>query len=420
MEVVVNQKAQDTPVLWTNKNFLFLFIATLFSGLGLSLFVFSQSWYVVQVLDLEASLGLIFIASSVPRIIFMVIGGAVADRFSKNKIMFISDFTRGLLAVGLVVWLFVGTISLWSFVTFALVFGILDAFFWPASSSLLPSIVHKDNLTRANSVISMIGQGMFIAGPMIAGFVIALGSYKLVFSVTAILLIIASFLILLIRVNKKAVIDVEVEGEKGKEPSMLQSIKEGLAYAKNTPFIMGLMFFAIFLNFFMIGPLQMGLPLFVKNVLHGTTLDYSYIEGSLAGGMLIGSVIIGILNVNKRRGQVSLLAVMLSGVAFMLFSFTTSLWQSILACGLFGASLSVVNVPVISAMQSFVKEEMIGRVMSLLSMASMGLIPVSLAVTSLILTFNVEINYIMLAGAALSILFALIVYIKVPALRTFD
>jgi MFS family permease len=420
MEAIVTKKSKEAHAIWKEKNFLFLLIATFFSGLGLSLFTFSEAWYVVQVLDLEASLGLVFIASSVPRIIFMIIGGAVADRFSKNKIMFISDFTRGLLATGLVVWLFIGTVSLWSFVVFALVFGILDAFFWPASSSLLPSIVRKENLTRANSLIQMTGQGMFVIGPMIAGFIIALGSYKLVFSITAALLIAASILILLIRVKKKVENSAKIKAEPVQEQNMLQSIKEGFLYAKSSPFIIALMLFAVFLNLFVMGPLQMGLPLFVKNVLNGSTLDYSYIEGALASGMLVGSVIIGVLNVNKKRGKVVLFAVMFQGLAFILFSFTSVLWHSIVAIFLLGASFSIVNVPIISAIQSSVMEEMIGRIMSLLILASMGLIPLSFAITSFILTFNVSINHIMFTGAILTIFLAIVVYIKVPSLRVYD
>ncbi|WP_267879694.1 MFS transporter [Caldalkalibacillus mannanilyticus] len=125
----------EEVTLFKQKHFLFLWIAGLFSSLSVSFFMFSQSWYVVEVLKLEASLGLIFIAASVPRLLFMALGGVIADRMSRSLIMFISDMTRALLIVGLVVLLVLDMISLWTFVGFALVFGVLDAFFWPASGA---------------------------------------------------------------------------------------------------------------------------------------------------------------------------------------------------------------------------------------------------------------------------------------------
>ncbi len=71
--------------LLKNTNFLFLWAATLFSSFALAFFTFSQTWYIAKTLNLEASLGVVFVALSVPRLIFMIIGGAVADKFPKKK-----------------------------------------------------------------------------------------------------------------------------------------------------------------------------------------------------------------------------------------------------------------------------------------------------------------------------------------------
>lgn len=418
MEAVVEQQQREvSPAIWKNRNFLLLWIAGLCSSFGLAIFMFSEAWYVVEVMGLEASLGLVFIASSVPRVLFMMIGGAVADRFSKNFIMFLSDILRAGVAIALVLWLVFGDVTIWSFVTFALIFGVLDAFFWPASGGLLPSLVNKEQLTRANSVIQMTSQSSFIVGPMLAGAVIALGSYVLAFSVTAALLIVASIAVLLIRTSKKK---AEVGDSDAGSSDLLKSIKEGIAYVKESAFLMALILFAVFINLFMVGPLQMGLPLFVKNVLGGNSLDFSYLEGTLAGGMLVGSILIGVLNVQKKRGLLVIAAVGINGIFFSLFSFTNELWQSLALIALLGSTFSIINIPIIAAIQSTIKEEMMGRVMSLLSMASLGLVPVSFALTSLFLSMGVDITKIMLAGGTLIIILSVIIFSKVPGLRNFD
>ncbi|WP_053216278.1 MFS transporter [Guptibacillus hwajinpoensis] len=402
---------EQVPSIFKNRNFLFLWAAALLSSFGISFFLFSESWYIVNVLNLEASLGFIYIASSVPRIIFMVISGTVADRLSKTKIMFMSDFSRSILLGGLVLWFVFGDITLWTFVGVAFVFGILDAFFWAAESAVIPSIIHKDNLTRGNSIIQMTNQASFILAPMLAGLIIAFGNYEIVFATTAVMLLVASVLIYLIRVPLSSSSDSLTE------KSFWSSFKEGVQYVRNSRPLMLIVLTTIFLNLFLVGPMTMGLPLFVKSVLEGNAVYFSLLEAALAGGMLIGAIVIGVLNVSRNRGHIALVALLIAGLAFMGFSFAETLWLSMVMLGVFGACLSCCNIPFISAVQSMIEESMLGRVMGLISLASMGLIPVSYVITSLVLSMGISINTIMSAGAILLVLYSTFVYAKFTELR---
>ncbi|WP_241655844.1 MFS transporter [Halobacillus litoralis] len=401
------------PSIFKNRNFLLLWGAALLSSFGISFFLFSQSWYVVNVLGLEASLGILYIAVSIPRVLFMIISGTVADRYSKTKIMFLSDFIRGLLLIGLVAWFLFGGITLWTFVTFAFFFGILDAFFWAAESAVIPSIVHKENLTRGNSVIQMTNQTSFILAPMLAGIIIAFGNYEIVFVTTAVMLIIASSLIFLMRVPKG-------NDEEGEEKEFWETFKEGLLYVKQSRVLLIIVLTTVFLNLFLVGPMTMGLPLFVKNILDGTSVDFSLLEAGLAGGMLVGSVVIGVLNLKKNRCKVALLSLIFTGIAFAGLSFTTEIWMSILVLGIFGISLSVTNIPFIAFVQSLIEEKMLGRVMGLISLASMGLIPVSYLLTSGVLALGISIDHIMAVGGTLVSLYAAFIYLKFKELREID
>ncbi|MDP4553563.1 MFS transporter [Alkalihalobacillus macyae] len=402
---------EQVPSIFKNRNFLFLWAAALLSSFGISFFLFSESWYIVNVLNLEASLGFIYIASSVPRIIFMVISGTVADRVSKTKIMFVSDFSRSILLGGLVLWFVFGDITLWTFVGVAFVFGILDAFFWAAESAVIPSIIHKDNLTRGNSIIQMTNQASFILAPMLAGLIIAFGNYEIVFATTAVMLLVASVLIYLIRVPLSSSSDSITE------KSFWSSFKEGVQYVRNSRPLMLIVLTTIFLNLFLVGPMTMGLPLFVKSVLGGNAVDFSLLEASLAGGMLIGAIVIGVFNVSRNRGHIALLALIVAGLAFIGFSFAETLLLSMVMLVIFGACLSCCNIPFISAVQGMIEESMLGRVMGLISLASMGLIPVSYVITSLVLSMGISINTIMSAGAILLVLYSTFVYVKFTELR---
>ncbi|RNA69264.1 MFS transporter [Alteribacter keqinensis] len=414
MAVKVQTGSETERRLFKEKNFVFLWLAGLFSSMSMSVFLFSQSWFVVQSLGLEASLGLIFIASTIPRLLFMAIGGVIADRISRTKIMFISDITRALLVGGLVLFLITDLINLWTLVFFALLFGVLDAFFWPASGSILPTLVKSKHLTRANSIIQMTNQMAMIFGPMIAGFVIVLIGFTGSFTLTSVLLLLASVFVAFIKLAGKTSSNHAEESA----PSLLQQLKQGIVYVKTSDQLSALLITTAFLNLFIVGPLMMGLPLFVSNVLQGTTLDFSFLEGAFAAGMVAGSITIAVLNVNKKRGFIAMLSVLGMSVALLVLSQTFLLWQSMLAIFILGITFSFCNIPLISAIQDMCDKNMIGRVMSLLTMSSMGLTPVSFAITSLLLSIGVSIHYIMVTGAFLVMILVLFVFVKLPAVKT--
>ncbi|EJP87350.1 MFS transporter [Bacillus cereus] len=398
--------------LLKNTNFLFLWAATLFSSFALAFFTFSQTWYIAKTLNLEASLGIVFVALSVPRLIFMIIGGALADKFPKKNIMFYSNIIRAILVATILTWFIVGDVTLYTFALFALFFGLADAFFWSADGSILPELVEKSRLTQANSLTQMTNQGSVILGPVLGGILIKFTNYETIFSITILLLIIAAILVQKIQFT----VPEKNETDKG----MFTSIKEGISYVRESPFLSTFLICSAFLNLFLIGPMQVGFPLFVKNVLHGDSLQFSYLEASVGGGMAIGAVIVGLKNINRRRGLFCIIMMLLSGVFFLAINFSTVLWQALLAGMFYGITIAMAIVPLMAMIQSTVKEEMMGRVMSLLMLSSMGFIPLSYAFTSLALGIGIPIVTVMKSGAIAVIVFVLFVAIRVPVVRKFD
>ncbi|AZQ45721.1 MFS transporter [Bacillus sp. GX] len=398
--------------LLKNTNFLFLWAATLFSSFALAFFTFSQTWYIAKTLNLEASLGVVFVALSVPRLIFMIIGGAVADKFPKKNIMFYSNIIRAILVATILTWFIVGDVTLYTFALFALFFGLADAFFWSADGSILPELVEKSRLTQANSLTQMTNQASVILGPVLGGILIKFTNYETIFSITILLLIVAAILVQKIQFT--------MPEQENTDKGMFTSIKEGILYVKESPFLSTFLLCSAFLNLFLIGPMQVGFPLFVKNVLHGDSLQFSYLEASVGGGMAIGAVIVGLKNINRRRGLFCIIMMLLSGVFFLSINFSTVLWQALLAGMFYGITIAMAIVPLMAMIQSTVKEEMMGRVMSLLMLSSMGFIPLSYAFTSIALAIGIPIVTVMKSGAIAVIIFVLFVAIRVPVVRKFD
>ncbi|PGB01401.1 MFS transporter [Bacillus toyonensis] len=403
---------ENTKPLLKNTNFLFLWAATLFSSFALAFFTFSQTWYIAKTLNLEASLGVVFVALSVPRLIFMIIGGAVADKFPKKNIMFYSNIIRAILVATILTWFIVGDVTLYTFALFALFFGLADAFFWSADGSILPELVEKNRLTQANSLTQMTNQASVILGPVLGGILIKFTNYETIFSITILLLIVAAILVQKIQFT--------MSEQKDTDKGMFTSIKEGILYVKESPFLSTFLICSAFLNLFLIGPMQVGFPLFVKNVLHGDSLQFSYLEAAVGGGMAIGAVIVGLKNINRRRGLFCIIMMLLSGIFFLSINFSTVLWQALLAGMFYGITIAMAIVPLMAMIQATVKEEMMGRVMSLLMLSSMGFIPLSYAFTSIALAIGIPIVTVMKSGAIAVIVFVLFVAIRVPVVRKFD
>nr|WP_040402773.1 MFS transporter [Alkalibacillus haloalkaliphilus] len=389
-----NNTGEGRLPLYRNRSFVLYFLTFLASSLSVAFFLFTVNWYVVDYLRLEAMLGFVFVASSIPRLLFMLIGGAIADRVNKATVMLLSDFTKAVLLVLVIGLLVFDLVSIWVLVGLAFLFGLLDAFFWPASSSLFPKLVDKKQLTRANSIVHTTQRFSVIAGPLIAGVVIGFGSYELMFGLVSIMLLLAAVVDIYLR--RRVGLGQEEQQE---HQSVWRSVIDGLRYVKQSPFLLTLMLTSVSLNLFLSGPLQMGLPIFARNVIGGGEFTYSLLSGLLGVGMLIGAVIVGIININRRRGLVSLVSIVALGVFMVIFSLTGELWISLVAISLVGLTMSIIDVPILSAIQANTDEDYIGRMMSLISFASMGLLPVSFLLTSLFISLGFSVDEIIFVAS---------------------
>lgn len=397
-----------------NRQFVMMWLAGTLSGLALSIYLLTESWYVVRGLGRPEGLGWVLMATTLPRVFLMVIGGVVADRFSKTRVLFVSDFTRCVLVAGMVGLLAAGSLPYGGLMIFAVCFGVLDAFFWPASQSLLPALVAKEQLTRANALVQTTQQVSMVVGPAVAGFAVAYGSFTASFGLAAVFLLLGSIVILFIK--------LESAGSSLSRPatSPLQELQEGLRYARQTRFVFVIMGISLFTNLVLTGPGQISLPVMVDQYLQGNALDLSYLESALAGGMVLGAVSVGWLNLRRRRAVSNIILISLVGVMLALFGQVSTLWQALLVLIPFGAFLSAGNILASSLIQERVEPDKLGRISSLLSTGSMGLIPLSHGLVSIILSMGVPMPWILLVAGVLMTLFMWWVLWQVKMVWTWD
>ncbi len=115
-----------------------------------------------------------------------------------------------------------------------------------------------------------------------------------------------------------------------------------------------------------------------------------------------------------------MIAIGTMAVFYLLLSQASMFWQSMVVLFLIGACMAAANIPIMAVIQSIVEKEMIGRVMSLISISSMGLIPVSYALTSVFLSIGFSISMIMLMGAVPLLIMILYIFLRVPVIFSID
>ncbi|MFD3450556.1 MFS transporter [Microbacteriaceae bacterium 4G12] len=414
MELEQNFAKQQTIVqksILRNSQFLFLWIASTFTGLAFSVYLITESWYVVNQLNMASMLGIVMMMTTIPRVLLMAFGGVMADRFKRSHILFTVNMLRAGILLILVFLVWNSQLNIWWLMAFACSFGILDAFFWPSSNSLIPQIVDKEQITQANSIVQTTNQLSLMIGPALAAFIMKFASFSASFAIAAGLLLISSILVRLVR---------ESAPQQTKQHSFIKDLKEGILYVKGVPFILTIMCTSIVVNFFLVGPLNIGLPILVKQTLKGDILDLSYLESSFAIGMTAGAILTGLIGFRKKRAVISLTLIGVLGIGCALLSQMTTIWYGIIVVSILGICLSISNIISPSLIQELVEPSMMGRVQSLMSTASMGFVPLSFAAVSVLLSSGISISLIMLISCTVLTLFVFGILWRVKIVWTVD
>ncbi|MFC3418653.1 MFS transporter [Salinicoccus hispanicus] len=394
--------------IFKNRTFVLLFIASLFAVIGFSMFLTTTTWYVIRTLDMNGALGMILIAITVPRLVMMTYGGVVADKYKKTTIMFCTNLMQALLLLVLTLLLFNDALTVVWLLVIGGLFGMLDAFFGPASTSMIPKIIEKSKLQKANAYFQGVDQISFIIGPALAGIIMEVSSVTTSFFVAFILVGLSAIFVFPPLIKEAAV-------EKTDSQTPLQNLKEGFSYVKASKFLVVGILVLITMNFFVFGTLQIGMPLIV-DLLGGTPINLSYMEVSLSTGMIAGTLILGKFYI-RRKGQVTLYGLIAALSFYFFFGFLDNL--ILLAALLFfvGFAISFVFVPFFAAAQEITENRMMGRVMSLIFLAMNGFDPIAYAIVSILTSIGVSIQFVIVIFAIIGIMITIVLFFKAKDYR---
>jgi MFS family permease len=401
--------------LWRNGTFAKLWFGTILSALADGAFMILLSWYIVDVTGSEAMLGTTLICFSIPRVLFMLVGGVVADRWSRKWILFSSMVARGAILLffsGALVADQGGWLPYSAYVT-ALLFGTVDAFFWPTRNSILPSLIPREQLPAATSMMEISQQLSMVCGPLAAALLMHTQTYPVMFGSLAISFFAGALLLSAMRLQpspEKAESQATVS-EKPAAAAFLQDILGGIRYSFSVPILCIFLGTSLMVNMVFSGPINMGLPLLVKDLgWEGT--DYSTLGMMMGIGMIVGGAIAGMCQAFRGKFLLLPFLLCLAGMATSSFFYMNHLIFGIVSMTVLGMMISMTNIPIIAYIQSIVPGNLLGRVMSLLSLMSIGMGPVSYSLCSLFLANKlITPAFLMLVGGIAMSLLSLSLYL---------
>jgi len=322
----------------------------------------AQSWLVFTLTGSAFLLGFDSFLGEVPILLFSLIGGVVADRMDRRRLLLTSQYLQMTFALTLAALIYFDRVSVWHILLLSFLTGTAQAFGGPAYQSLIPTLVEKKDISNAIALNSIQFNLARIIGPVIAGLAFtALGA------AACFLLNSVSFLAVIFSLSsfKSRTVPLESRGK------LLDELRTGLSYVRRQPVLQVLSFLAFCSTFFGV-PLITMLPVFAKDVFHLGPRGYSGLLACTGVGAVIGALVVAALGNFPNKGKVALVLQLLFGTMVVLFAFSPVLWLSLTALLLAGIALVAVFALISSLVQLRAPEAMRGRVVSIYMMAFRG------------------------------------------------
>ncbi len=390
---------------FVNKNLKRLWFGQVISQAGDSLYQIALIWLLLEMTGSGTVTGLVTMSSFLPTLLFGLWAGVMADHVDRRNLMMGTDILRAFLVLILPVLFYAGKLNslILGIVTFLI--ATCSAFFNPARDAIIPQLVPKEYLTKANALIQTSWQLAVLLGPLLASFLLkTLGVVNLFFA-DSLSFLVSLALIYSLKITNREMPRAYSENNGGKTgfSRVLSLIGEGINHAMNNRVIFILLVITALDNLVLMGAAMIGTPIFVKTILGKNASIYALIEACYASGMVIGIPLVHFLENRMTNGKMISLGMILDGLTFI-----PLLWIRTTAGAIVTILIHAIFIPMITAgratlIQHFVPANLQGRIFSLNSMAVVGCTALSVSITG-ILADHIPINYIFAGigtGAAL-------------------
>jgi predicted MFS family arabinose efflux permease len=327
--------------------------------------IVAQGWLIYRLSHSAFLLALDQFLGGIPIFLFSLIGGVVADRAERRKILLVSQYVQMSSAILLTILVATGAVHVWQILCLSFVSGLAQAFGGPAYQALIPTLVDKEDIPNAIALNSIQFNLAVTVGPALAGQALAKLGEKWCFGLNAL-----SFLAPVISLS---IISATFLPPATKE-SMFGSLKEGIKFVRRQNSMVALIVLAFCMTALSM-PLRTYIPVFVKDIFHRGPETYGTLLSMMGIGSICGSLAVASRGNILKKGRVALTMIICLGFGIVGFSLSRSLPLSYAMLVVVGASMMAAFATVTSLVQLTTTNEMRGRVMSVYNCAFRGGMP---------------------------------------------
>jgi MFS family permease len=392
------------------RDFRLLWTAMSVSLFGDGIYYVALAWQVYQLEDAPSALAAVGIASSIPLVVFTLFGGVLTDRLDRRKVLIASNVLRGgaITAVGTLS--LTGDLALWHMVVLIAVYGAGDALFGPSFSAIVPDLVPKHLLVQANSLdFLMRPLALRLVGPALGGLVISAANVGVAFLLDAVTFVVASVVI--------ATIPPRPLHREGRPTwrNAVTDLMEGVRFARAHVWLWGTLAAAAVAMLAFAGPVEVLVPHVVKYRLGGGADDLGWVFAAGGTGGVLSSLLMARRGLPRRHVTFMYLAWTVAVGALVGYAFAGAVWQAMVVSFVEHGAASAGMIVWMTLMHNLVPKELMGRVSGLDWQISIGLVPVSFALTGWVAE-HVGVRETLLWGGILSAALSL-AFLFLPGMR---
>jgi MFS family permease len=372
-----------------HRNFRLFFGGQVISLIGTWMQRVALSWLVYRLTDSAFALGLVSFMAQFPSFVLAPVGGVLADRWDRRRLVIVTQVLFMLQAGVLATLVLAGSITVWQIVVLAAILGTITGFDIPARQSLLVELVEgPEDLANAIALNSSFFNAARLIGPAIAGLLIGLVGEGLVFAADAV-----SYLAVLAGLFAIRLPSRPAQPER---PPILRTLREGFGYAFGFPPIRAILVLLAMLS--LLGmPYVVLMPIFASDILRGGPKTLGFLVSAAGLGALAGALYLAARSSVRGLGRVIVVSSTIFGVGLIAFALSRSEWLSALVLMAAGFGLMAATASSNTILQTIVDDDKRGRVMSLYTMAFMGMAPFG-GLLAGVLASRIGASYTVLAG----------------------
>lgn len=378
------------------RDFRLLWIGETVSLLGDQCYFVALPWLVLQLTGSGWALGTVMMVAAIPRAVFMLVGGAISDRIAPRTVMIASDCLRAGVVGAITLLMLLHALRLWHVYALSFTFGLVEAFFFPAWTTIIPLLVEKEDLEPANAVTQGSAQLTGLLGPAPAGVLISSLGTAAAFAIDAASFVWSAAAFWLMRGERRppASGPAVAAANPPHNAGLRHGIREGLRYAWGDVVIRAILVVIAAINLSFVGPFIVGAAALAHSRFPQGATALGIMLSAMGGGAVLGTIVAGSLRRVPRRGRLLMTVSLIFALGMTVLAFAPNVWTAAAIVFPLGLGGGFTNIILVSWLQRRSDPKLVGRLMSLVMLGSTGLQPFSFVIAGALVDWHIKAMFV--------------------------